>query len=294
MLMISGLIADVNGWWGSLVFLPNLFSGITGALFGIPFALIILQRLSYRQAEDLQRRNVVRLRQAAAKELHSSALVLLRCHGFTCISVPLGDAIEVAFAAVTAVDEFPRPHEAKAFPGGFDVDGFMRCLGNARSELIKSITVLHRLLSSRAEVRNLIVDMMAKWRFLDEYVKPRIYEAGGEWLDSQTFAHLHAALYRGDFSLDALLHLREMLDDFLTTLDKIHNESRVITYDTLASGMSLPASIMRQSFADSRSCVQSIMTLHEALNLMLRQLAPPSNPTTHEPSEPARCKSGLG
>jgi hypothetical protein len=269
----SGIVADIKGWWESLPFFSNLFAGITSALFGIPFALLIIQRLSYRQAEDLQRRNVTRLKFAAANDLHSRTLTLLQSDGVTSICTPLDDAIEQSFTAVKAVDTFPRPHEAALFNAEFDVTGFTRCVEHSRSDLAKSVDILHELLPPNAEVADLVVDLGAKWRFLDEYVKPQIYETVGDWLHPQTFAQLHAALYEGGLDLSSLLELRGLLSSFLNTLNDILDGSLVISYDTLAGTIPRSTCSMYASFTNSRCCVQSLSALHEALNSMLAQLS---------------------
>lgn len=48
--LAAGLWVDSTGWWSSRPFLSNLASSLTGGLFGIPFALIVLQRISAREA----------------------------------------------------------------------------------------------------------------------------------------------------------------------------------------------------------------------------------------------------
>src|SRR3712207_5152553 len=42
---IVGLIGDLNGWWAGLAFTSNVLAGTTGACFGIPFAVLVLQRI---------------------------------------------------------------------------------------------------------------------------------------------------------------------------------------------------------------------------------------------------------
>lgn len=203
---VSGVIADVLGWWGSLAFLTNLFSGITGAMFGIPFALIILRRLASRQAEELQKRNVERLKTAAARELSTSVSALLQPDRNPSVSTEICGALDAADGAVEGAIAGARQILSTHFATGpmispppdiesSEVEEFLRLIGEARTTLSHSLATLCKVLPSGTDVSETIADMSAKWRFLDEYVKPRVYELGGTWLDRPTFAHLQAALY---------------------------------------------------------------------------------------------------
>jgi hypothetical protein len=50
---LIGLLGDVLGWWDGLSFLTNLVSSLTGAMIGIPIAVIILQRITAKHAQRL-------------------------------------------------------------------------------------------------------------------------------------------------------------------------------------------------------------------------------------------------
>jgi hypothetical protein len=54
-----GLVGDRRGWWTDRPFLTNLVSGLTGACFGIPVALLILTELSNRQRQRVEGVNAV-------------------------------------------------------------------------------------------------------------------------------------------------------------------------------------------------------------------------------------------
>ena len=49
-LVVLGWIGDSRGWWKDRPFLTNLVSSVTAALFGIPFALVILGRIANARA----------------------------------------------------------------------------------------------------------------------------------------------------------------------------------------------------------------------------------------------------
>ena len=49
-LVVLGWIGDSHHWWTDRPFLTNLVSSVTTALFGIPFALVILGRIAHARA----------------------------------------------------------------------------------------------------------------------------------------------------------------------------------------------------------------------------------------------------
>src|SRR4051794_37472478 len=50
-----GLVGDLFDWWDKLGFVSNVIAGTTGACFGIPFAVVVLQRV-LRSEQDLRER----------------------------------------------------------------------------------------------------------------------------------------------------------------------------------------------------------------------------------------------
>jgi hypothetical protein len=59
---VAGVAADAAGFWSRFPFLTNLASSATAALFGIPIALLVLQRVSNlheeaRRRADLQHKD---------------------------------------------------------------------------------------------------------------------------------------------------------------------------------------------------------------------------------------------
>jgi hypothetical protein len=55
---IIGLIGDLRGWWTNLGYTSNVLAGVTGACFGIPFAVLVLQRLLNENQLRANRRNL--------------------------------------------------------------------------------------------------------------------------------------------------------------------------------------------------------------------------------------------
>jgi len=55
-----GALGDSRGWWAGRPFATNLVSSLVGACFGIPIALIVIQRLAANQLEMVERRSAMR------------------------------------------------------------------------------------------------------------------------------------------------------------------------------------------------------------------------------------------
>jgi len=288
---VSGVIADVLGWWGSLAFLTNLFSGITGAMFGIPFALIILRRLASWQAEELQKRNVERLKTAAARELSTSVSALLQPDRNPSVPTEICGALDAADGAVKGAIAGARQILSAHFATGprnsppdiesSEVEELLRLIGEARTTLSHSLATLCKVLPSGTDVSETIADMSAKWRFLDEYVRPRVYELGGTWLDQPTFAYLQAALYKGAFDLSGLSYLRDVhIRQFETALGAVLARDSVLNYQTLNNDIWLSGDSLLGSINNCKSQVQSLLRLQEAADAMLEQLAPLGPPSS--------------
>jgi hypothetical protein len=66
---VLGTLGDLLGWWYAWPFLTNLASSLVGALFGVPIALIVLQRIAATETHRQTRREVVRLARITVDEL---------------------------------------------------------------------------------------------------------------------------------------------------------------------------------------------------------------------------------
>jgi hypothetical protein len=55
-LLGAGSWGDQIGFWSSKPFVTNVFSSLTAAMFGVPLALIVLQRVGLAQAETVEAR----------------------------------------------------------------------------------------------------------------------------------------------------------------------------------------------------------------------------------------------
>ncbi|MFC7479503.1 hypothetical protein ACFQX7_04860 [Luedemannella flava] len=71
-----GVVGDLLRWWEHLQFVMNLVSSLAGALFGLPVALIYLQRANAVEARHRRRQDLVLLARRAVEDMvdHVSAI----------------------------------------------------------------------------------------------------------------------------------------------------------------------------------------------------------------------------
>ena len=70
-LLLLGIVGDIEGWWSQRPFLTNLTSSFTGALFGIPVALLFFQHIAYSQNVSRDQKEIIQF----ARNLASNLLV---------------------------------------------------------------------------------------------------------------------------------------------------------------------------------------------------------------------------
>jgi hypothetical protein len=68
-----GLWIDSIRWWSDRPFVSNLSSSLVGLLFSVPFALVVVQRISAAEAERAEKRSAVRLAMQATEHLRHAA-----------------------------------------------------------------------------------------------------------------------------------------------------------------------------------------------------------------------------
>lgn len=60
-LSFLGVVGDLRGWWEGLGFTANLLSSLTGLMFAVPFALVVVGRLAEHQDDVVEQRRVIRI-----------------------------------------------------------------------------------------------------------------------------------------------------------------------------------------------------------------------------------------
>ena len=76
-LLALGIWGDSAGFWTAKPFLTNTFSAFTGAMFGIPVALIVLQRIAASEADAAAARSARHLAARVSTDLAAAAASLV-------------------------------------------------------------------------------------------------------------------------------------------------------------------------------------------------------------------------
>lgn len=72
-----GVWGDSDGFWAGKPFLTNLFSALTSAAFGIPLALVVLQRIAASEADAAEARGARRIAGRVSADLESAVAALV-------------------------------------------------------------------------------------------------------------------------------------------------------------------------------------------------------------------------
>jgi hypothetical protein len=172
-LLGSGWWADQTGFWSSKPFLTNVFSSLTAAMFGVPLALVVLQRVGLAQAEVVEARAARRLAAKVVSDLARAARMLY--------SGPPSDIREVEAELLTL--ERAAQEAIRRWDSTRDEES----LGTWR-ELVADGTLDRALERFRETVRPgrltvpAVAEISAHWSFLDTTVRSRVLETGGTWL----------------------------------------------------------------------------------------------------------------
>ncbi|WP_329400503.1 hypothetical protein OHA45_36840 [Streptomyces lydicus] len=197
-----GWWGDRTGFWADKSFVTNVFSSVTAAAFGVPLALVVLNRVAMVQAE--------------AVEVRAGLRLAMRVVGDFAASVPRlvpGPAarLDDAAAGLLALERLAQAALKDWGPNGDD-----GALADLRQQLADG-TLENALEDFRAAMRPgsqavpAVAEMAAHWSFLNTTVRSRLLETGGSWLS----AHLAAQIdeYVSRLTADAYL------DGWLRDLD---------------------------------------------------------------------------
>jgi hypothetical protein len=150
-LVVLGSIGDSHGFWSSRPFQTNLVSSFTGALFGIPFVLVILQQITNAQADRQQARAAQRLAARVSREMLNAAL----------------DMVQDPPAAMTALSELAEREDQQRLDPDKE--------GRAWANMIKPCDEFDKAGEKLWE----------RWDSLQGAVHDRILEVGGRWAISE-------------------------------------------------------------------------------------------------------------
>jgi hypothetical protein len=188
-LLMLGWQGDRAGWWATRPFATNLVSSLASACFGIPVALLVLQRLSATQADVIERHAAGRLAVRAAVELSQAARDL--------------------FPYVTQMDDELQTQSrlGQAFTGLQAVSANLGRLAAPDKYVLSRLALTEELhvfvvkaqetsslckedLRRKTELTAATYTFCAQWSFLKSHVRSRLAEVDIPWLPAALEADL--------------------------------------------------------------------------------------------------------
>ncbi|WP_173079711.1 hypothetical protein [Phytohabitans rumicis] len=164
---VLGAIGDFAGWWDELPFLTNLASTVTGALFGVPLALIVLQGFTANESQKRDQRGVATLAKATVREI---------LHDVTGLTTGANDVGELYDRIRVLNDELlPAARDKHSQP----------LLVAAVREWRDIHDVWSRALVSQDRAQRLLRDAAARWRFMKEHVQPHMVRQQLGWISTE-------------------------------------------------------------------------------------------------------------
>ncbi|WIM93451.1 hypothetical protein ACTOB_005430 [Actinoplanes oblitus] len=176
-----GVAGDVAGFWASLPFLTNLVSSLTGALFGIPVGIVVVQRLLQAQTDANDRAAAWRLALRSAHHMRTAAGAL---------TGPAGTGEELARllarcdSAVAEAREWAElAHHARPRPRRLRASMYQRTYLRQVLELHdaarQALAVYTRTSHAAATA---IERIRSEAGFLHDQVRPMVLRLDGAWL----------------------------------------------------------------------------------------------------------------
>ncbi len=198
-----GWWGDQAGFWSSKPFITNVFSSLTAVLFGVPLALIVLQRLGLTQAEAVEARAAQRLATTVVEDL-ASAAPRLHPGPLSDLRDAEAELLKVERAAQEAIRQWDSTQDEES----------LRTL----RELVSGGTLDKALADFRSAIKPgrqavpVVAEVSAHWSFLNTTVRGRLLETGGTWLAPPLAAQIDemVQLVRADPYMDGWLRDLDM------------------------------------------------------------------------------------
>lgn len=183
-LVVLGLVGDLAGFWSDLPFLTNLVSALTGALFGVPVAIVVVQRLLQAQADASDLAAAWRLATRSAHEMRIAAHTLSRADGSAAdlarhlarCDVAIGEAREWADRALTAK---PRPRRLRA---SMYQRTYLRQVLALHEAAGQALAVFASTGLAGPAAATALQRIRSEAAFLHDQVRPAVLRLDGRWL----------------------------------------------------------------------------------------------------------------
>ncbi|MEW2580542.1 hypothetical protein [Streptomyces syringium] len=204
--MAVGVLGDGLGWWDGRSYLTNLFSSLTGLLFGVPFALLVLSRFAQAQADVVERREVRRLIERVTRDFDSALDEVFEGSRLRSQEVAVKDIVREWRAALPGAEQLrgaigqwaTEAHEAGLQP--WNPGPQFRASASAQAALEAAVAAVNRARSLRPYARLCPAEwpewnwkrklLQGRWMELNREVRQRVKENGLDWVSTETMAVL--------------------------------------------------------------------------------------------------------
>jgi len=202
-LAVLGAAGDAAGLWSRFPFLTNLASSLTGALFGLPVALVVVQRLLQAQTEANDRAAAWRLAGQSAYRMRTAAVTLAGA-GADSAAAELTRLVARCDTAIGEAREWSdRALTAKARPRRLRASMYQRTYLRqvlTLHDAVRQASIVYATTGLGAETSASAIERIrSEAAFLHDHVRPMVLRLDGRWL-AQPQAR---ALERADDSFPA-------------------------------------------------------------------------------------------
>jgi hypothetical protein len=167
MLLILGVWGDSVGFWTNKPYLTNTFSALTSAAFGVPLALVVLQRVAASEAEVAEARGARRMAERVSADLAATVAALVK------------DGIP----AMQTVKEYLQDQRDSLIPNGdywrpataprLYYQPFIDAIGSAMRRIESLFS---------PEIGRHLAEVSTQWSILTTESRSRLLETGSRWL----------------------------------------------------------------------------------------------------------------
>jgi hypothetical protein len=166
-LLTFGEWGDSNGFWTNKPYLSNTFSSLTGAAFGVPVALVVLQRIAASEADAGEARAARRMASRVSADLAAT----------------VGALTEGGTPAMKAVLGYLRDQRDSLVPNA----DYWHPATAPRLHYQPFIDVIERIMKSieelfSAEIRRHLAEVSTQWSILTTESRSRLLATGNSWL----------------------------------------------------------------------------------------------------------------
>jgi hypothetical protein len=166
-LLASGAWGDGIGFWENKPYLTNILSALTGAAFGIPLALVVLQRVAASEADAAEARAARRMAGRVSADLASMVVALVEA------GIPAMQTVKVHLRdqrdSLVPDSDYWRPPTASRLY----YQPFIDAIGSAMQRIEELFG---------PEIGQHLAEVSAQWSILTSESRSRLLGTGNKWL----------------------------------------------------------------------------------------------------------------